>query len=302
MTTHIPAATTPDGTWTIRRVLEWTSSYLRDKGSESPRLEAEVLLAHARKCPRIQLYTAYDDPLPEADRSRMREMVQRRAASEPVAYIVGHREFFSLDFEVNPNVLIPRPETETLVVEVLERIKSLSQPRILEIGTGSGCIAIALAANHAGVVVTATDVSQAAVDVANANVRRHDVEDRVSVVQGDLYSGAPEGVRFDVIVSNPPYVRLDEIEQLDPDVRLHEPHLGLAGGNDGMDVLRRIIDQSPAFLADHGWLAVECGREQTALLRERIDSLPEFVESEAVNDSSGNPRVVIARRAGHAPA
>src|SRR5262245_58121502 len=124
MSTRTPTSTPADGVWTIRRVLEWTSGYLREKGSESPRLEAEVLLAHARGCPRIQLYTAYDEPLPEPVRARMREMVQRRAASEPVAYIVGHREFFSLDFEVTPDVLIPRPDTETLIVETLERVKS----------------------------------------------------------------------------------------------------------------------------------------------------------------------------------
>lgn len=300
MSTGMSPATTPDGAWTIRRVLEWTSGYLREKGSDSPRLEAEVLLAHARNCPRIQLYTAYDEPLPESVRTRMREMVQRRAASEPVAYIVGHREFFSLDFHVSPDVLIPRPDTETLVVEVLERIKTLPQPRILELGTGSGCISVAIAANHAQAMLTATDVSTAALAVARRNIDQHGLSDRISTLQSDLYAGLPEGARFDVIVSNPPYVRLDEIESLDPDVRIHEPHLGLAGGADGMDVLRRIIDQSPAYLQDAGWLALECAREQTAALKDRIDGAGRFADCRIVNDVSGQPRVLIARYGGDA--
>jgi release factor glutamine methyltransferase len=186
MTTRTPTSTPADGAWTIRRVLEWTSGYLREKGSESPRLEAEVLLAHARRCPRIQLYTAYDEPLPEPIRAKMREMVQRRAASEPVAYIVGHREFFSLDFEVTPDVLIPRSDTETLVVEILERLKPVPQPKILELGTGSGCIAIALAANHPGATVTAVDLSSESLAVAQRKPVRHKLAHRVTFAQGDL--------------------------------------------------------------------------------------------------------------------
>lgn len=296
MTARASTSTPADGVWTIRRVLEWTSNYLREKGSESPRLEAEVLLSHARGCPRIQLYTAYDEPLPEPVRARMRELVQRRAQSEPVAYIVGHREFFSLDFHVTPEVLIPRPDTETLVVEVLARIKSLPQPKILELGTGSGCIAIALAVNHPGAVVTAVDLSPGALAVARQNAERHKVADRVACVGGDLYAPLPPDLRFDVIVSNPPYVRIDEIEQLDPEVRLHEPHSALRGGADGMDVLRRIIDGSPAHLADGAWLALESAREQTAALQQRIDALGGFADSRIVNDAAGNPRVILARR------
>jgi release factor glutamine methyltransferase len=290
------SATTPDGAWTIRRVLEWTSGYLREKGSESSRLEAEVLLAHARGCPRIQLYTAYDEPLPEPVRARMREMVQRRAASEPVAYIVGHREFFSLDFIVTPDVLIPRPDTETLVVEVLERLKSVPRPTVLEIGTGSGCIAVALAVNHPGASIVAVEVSAAAAGIAQRNVERHNVADRVTIVEGDLFAALPAERRFDAVVSNPPYVRLDEMEQLDPDVRLHEPHLALAGGADGMDLLRRIVDESPSHLREHGWLALECSRAQAAPLQQRVNAISEFTDSRIVNDASGHPRVVLARR------
>ncbi|MFO1094255.1 MAG: peptide chain release factor N(5)-glutamine methyltransferase [Planctomycetaceae bacterium] len=296
MNTRTPTSTPADGTWTIRRVLEWTSGYLREKGSESPRLEAEVLLAHARGCPRIQLYTAYDEPLPDAVRARMREMVQRRAASEPVAYIVGHREFFSLDFEVTPDVLIPRPDTETLIVEVLERLKSRPNARILEIGAGSGCIAIALAVNQPDAVVTAVDISPAAIAVARRNAQRNNVADRVTFVEGDMFSPIAADAQYDVIVSNPPYVRIDEMEQLDPEVRLHEPHGALRGGEDGMDILRRIIDGAAPYLVKNGWLALECAREQAAVLQQQISGRSEFTNVRIVNDATGHPRVVLARR------
>ncbi len=295
MTTRPSTSTPADGAWTIRRVLEWTSGYLREKGSESPRLEAEVLLAHARRCPRIQLYTAYDEPLAEPIRAQMREMVQRRAASEPVAYIVGHREFFSLDFEVTPDVLIPRPDTETLVVEVLERLKSASRPRVLELGTGSGCIAVALAANHPGAEVLAVDVSADALAVARRNATRHKLTERIALAQGDLFAAVPTEATFDAIVSNPPYIRFDEMEQLDAEVRLHEPHSALAGGEDGMEFLRRIIDQSAAFLTANGWLALECAREQAEPLRDRLQSSGAFTDVRTINDASGHPRVVVAR-------
>lgn len=261
-----PPAPTPAPTpaaWTVRRVLDWTIGYLREHGSESPRLDAEVLLAHARNCKRIQLYTDYDALLPDDVRARMRELVKRRAAAEPVAYLVGHREFFSLEFEVNRDVLIPRPDTETLVVEALACLKGQEQPRVLDLGTGSGCIAVAIAVNHRGAQVTAVDVRDASLAVAARNAERHSVADRIAFRHGDLFAPLAPDRPFDLIVSNPPYVPTDEIDRLAPDVRDHEPRAALDGGADGLDVIRRIVGEAAAHLVPGGWLLLECSPDQT---------------------------------------
>ncbi|MBX3438616.1 MAG: peptide chain release factor N(5)-glutamine methyltransferase, partial [Planctomycetaceae bacterium] len=212
--------------WTIRRVLDWTRGYLAKHHSTSPRLDAEILLAHACGCPRIQLYTRFDEVLSDDVRGRMRELVKRRAEHEPVAYLVGHREFFGLDFEVNRDVLIPRPETELLVLETLDAVKGIKTPHILEIGTGSGCIAVAVAVNATAAIVTAVDVSRNALAVASRNVARHQVDDRVTLLEGDLFAPI-SGTTFDVIVSNPPYVATGEAASLPPDVAQHEPEISL---------------------------------------------------------------------------
>ena len=157
--------------WTVRRILDWTTAHLKQHGSDTPRLDAEILLAHARACRRIELYTHFDEPLTDAQRAVMRDLAKRRAKSEPVAYLVGHREFFSLDFRVTPDVLIPRPDTETLVVELIDAAKPLESPRILDIGTGSGCIAVAAAVNLPKAQITATDLSEAALAIARENAR-----------------------------------------------------------------------------------------------------------------------------------
>ena len=161
--------------WTVRRVLDWTTAHLKQHGSETPRLDAEILLAHARGCRRIELYTRFDEPLTDAQRAVMRDLAKRRAKSEPVAYLVGHREFFSLDLRVTPDVLIPRPDTETLVVELIDAARAVESPRILDLGTGSGCIAIAAAVNLPSARVTATDLSDAALAIARENAEKHAV-------------------------------------------------------------------------------------------------------------------------------
>jgi len=292
--TSLPKA---DGAWTIRRVLEWTSGYLREKGSDSPRLEAEVLLAYARGCPRIQLYTAYDEPLPDAVRAKMRELVQRRAAAEPVAYLVGHREFFGLSFRITPDVLIPRPETETLVMEALERLKLIERPRVLDLGTGSGCIAVSLAVNHSGAGITAVDISAAALAVARSNVEQHKVADRVELLEGDLYAPLPAGVKFDAIVSNPPYVRTDEMDGLQPEIRLHEPHLALVAGPEGLDVFRRIAGEAARWLTPTGFVLVEFSPEQAVAVQALFTPELSWQQSRIVNDTSGQPRALIVKQA-----
>ena len=285
-----------DGPWTVRRILEWTTGHLARHGSESPRLEAEVLLAHARGCKRIELYTHFDDAVSDEERALMRDLVQRRAKSEPVAYLVGRREFFSLDLRVTPDVLIPRPDTETLVVELLERAKGIESPRIVDVGTGSGAIAIAAAVHLPTARVTAIDASEAALAVARENANEHGVAGRMRFLHGDLFAPLGDSVEFDVIASNPPYVRQGELELLPPDVRLHEPLSALAAGPEGLDVIERLIAEAPPFLASGGWLLIEISPRQASAVLKQLETHGAYAEVRAVKDLSGQIRVAVARR------
>src|SRR5437870_3202891 len=199
-----PAATQA---WTIGALLQWTERFFAQKGVESPRLDAQVLLAHALGCARIDLYARSTDETPEAERTNFRELVKRRVEGCPVAYLVGTKEFYLLPFEVTPAVLIPRPATEALVLAALERLKPLTAPRVLDVGTGSGCIAVSVAKQKAGATVIAIDQSREALAVARRNAERHAVANRVTFIESDLFAGLPGQTPFDLILSNPPYVR-----------------------------------------------------------------------------------------------
>ncbi len=282
--------------WTVRRVLDWTTAHLKQHGSETPRLDAEILLAHARTCRRIELYTRFDEPLTDAQRAVMRDLTKRRAKSEPVAYLVGHREFFSLDFRVTPDVLIPRPDTETLVVELLDAARPLESPRVLDLGTGSGCIAIAAAVNHPSARVTATDLSETALAVARENAGKHAVSDRIRFLQGDLFAPLGGDEQFDVIASNAPYIADGERDTLQNDVRRYEPHTALFAGPIGTEVLFRIIDQAAARLVSNGALILEISPEQAAAVRARIESNGAYQDIHVTKDAAGLCRVVRARK------
>lgn len=234
-------------------VLRLSTDYLAQHGSGSPRLDAELLLAHALGVRRLDLYLAHDRPLREPELAEARELVRRRATGEPVAYITGTREFYSRAFAVTPAVLVPRPETETLVEVAHAALRALHSnagqpgtsatvpavPIVADLGTGSGCVAVTLAAEDAQLRVIATDVSTDALDVARRNARAHDVEECVTFVQGDWGAALDETV--DLVVSNPPYVSSDELASTMRDVRDFEPHLALDGGDDGLDAYRRLI-------------------------------------------------------------
>ena len=282
--------------WTVRRVLDWTTAHLKQHGSETPRLDAEILLAHARGCRRIELYTRFDEPLTDAQRAVMRDLTKRRAKSEPVAYLVGHREFFSLDLRVTPDVLIPRPDTETLVVELIDAVRPVESPRILDLGTGSGCIAIAAAANLPSARVTATDLSDAALTIARENAEKYAVSDRIRFLRGDLFAPLAQGEQFDVIASNAPYIADREQETLQNDVRRYEPHAALFAGPIGTEILFRIIDGSPPRLAAGGTLILEISPEQASAVRTRIESSGAYQDLRIVKDAAGLLRVVRARR------
>lgn len=289
-----PADTPPDR-WTVQAVLDWTTGHLARNGSATPRLDTEILLAQARGCRRIELYTQYDSELTAEERQVMRDLVKRRAAAEPVAYLVGFREFFGLDFQVTPQTLIPRPDTETLVVESLDLARDMSQPpRILDLGTGSGCIAVAIATQHPPAHLVAIDISREALEVARHNAASHDVADRIDCRVGDLFEPLETGQEFDIIASNPPYVSRDELAGLPKDVRDHEPLRALDGGDDGLDIVRRIIDGAHHHLGPNGTLLCEISPEQAERVCQLIVENQSYQAPRIANDLSGRPRVIVA--------
>ncbi len=281
--------------WSIGRLLEWTTNYFQQKGSESPRLDSEVLLAHALGCKRIELYTRHTEEAPEQGRQRFRELVRQRIEGCPVAYLVGRKEFFSLEFEVNRAVLIPRPDSECVVVECLRLAKEMMEPAILDIGTGSGCLAVAVAKHHKTAQVTAVDISPEALAVASRNAAKHGVAERVRFVQSELFASIPAGERFDFILSNPPYIPQDDIPKLPPGVRDYEPHQALDGGPDGFAVFDRLIAEAAAHLKPNGYLLIEIGSPQEKPARERIGKYEGYELEKTIQDGSGHPRVLMAR-------
>jgi release factor glutamine methyltransferase len=289
---------TTEQTWTIGRLLEWTTNFLRQKSSESPRLDSEVLLAHALGCKRIDLYARHSEEAPETARQRFRELVRQRIEGCPVAYLVGKKEFFSLEFSVNRSVLIPRPDTECLVLECLRLSKDKAEPAILDIGTGSGCIAVAVAKHHKTSQVTATDISPEALAVATSNAEKHGVSERIRFLQGDLFAPLGPDERFDFILSNPPYIPHEEIARLAPGVRDYEPHAALDGGNDGFAVFDRLVAEAQTHLKLGGYLIVEIGSPQEEKAREHIARYEGYELGKTIYDGSGHPRVLIARRRG----
>ena len=285
--------------WTVGRLLKWTTDFLKQKDSTSPRLDAEVLLAAARGCERIELYTAFADEPPEAIRTKFRELVRRRAEGEPVAYLVGYREFYSLPFKVTRDVLIPRPETELLVVALLDAAKELGLRNpalsIADVGTGSGIVAICAAKNLPQCHVTAIDVSSTALDVAGANVETHGVRDRVELVESDLFSQVPDR-RFDLIASNPPYVSEPEMRELRPEVVGFEPHLALCGGPTGTEIIERLVPDAAERLVLGGSLLLEVSPMIEQQTHEIIKSQGGFESPRTLKDLAGLARVVTAKR------
>ncbi|NIP86340.1 MAG: peptide chain release factor N(5)-glutamine methyltransferase [Planctomycetales bacterium] len=290
--------------WTIGRLLTWTTDYLAQRGADTPRLDAEVLLAEARQCQRIELYTAFDQLASDQTRVAFRELVRRRAEGMPVAYLVGRREFYALSFYVTPDVLIPRPETEFIVVSLLDLVKDAQQQaadrpwQIADVGTGSGILAVCAARHIPTAHVLALDASPAALEVARRNLRLHDVEERVELRLSDLFDNVPEDRRFDFIVSNPPYVSEAEFDALPVDVRSYEPHQALVAGPKGTEVIERLLDQAAQRLEPQGWLLCEISPSIETEVRQLIDDCGMFGEVEVVKDLAGLPRVVKLRRNG----
>ena len=281
------------------KVLQWTTRYFKDRGFEQPRADAEVLLAHALGVERIQLYLNYDKPLSTEELACFRGFVRRRAAFEPAQYITGKQEFWSLEFKVSPAVLIPRPETEMLVEKALE-IAGDRPCLVLDLGTGSGAIAVALAHERAAIRVIATDKSWAAVEVARLNAMRNGVADRIFFVVTDLFEAIAPRPVFDIIVSNPPYVSDTEILDLAPEIANYEPRSALrGGGKQGLALILKILERFRAYLKPQGSFLMEIGQGQAEILEEELPadltSRLEFIE-----DYSGIKRVLLIRNAGEA--
>ncbi len=293
--------------WTVGRLLQWTADYLKGRGADTPRLDAEILLAQALNCQRIQLYTAFDDLPNEERRTAFRELVRQRAEGTPVAYLVGRREFFSLSFQVGPGVLIPRPETELIVVTLLDLAKQLPStsgrgaagegpPLIADVGTGSGILAVALAKHLPAAQVVATDTSKAALEIAAENARRHGVAERVQCVECDLLSGVATERKFDFIVSNPPYVSAAEYEKLPRDVKNFEPREALLAGPLGTEVVERLILQAAERLRPGGHLLIEISPMIHSAVQTLLAAAPGLQAGTTIKDLARLPRVVQAKK------
>lgn len=288
--------------WTVARLLTWTRAYLTRQGVESPRLCAELLLAHALNCERIRLFTRHDEVPGEDVRARFRGLVKEAAGGRPIAYLTGVKEFFSLPFEVTPEVLIPRPETEILVERTIDLVRKQgpADAAILDLGAGSGCIAVSLARHLPNVRLFASDVSEAALCVARRNAERHGVSDRIVFRMGSGLAAWRAGADgsaprvFDLIVCNPPYVAAGSTV-VEPQVRAFEPATALFAGADGLDVIRVVLADAPRHLGRGGQLLMEIGYDQAGALRELLARGP-WEDVTFYRDGGGHERVVRARR------
>lgn len=278
----------------IQEALTQAIETLRNQEVESPRLDAELLLAHVLQVNRAALLTWPERRLSPKQLTSYRDLVARRAAREPLAYITGHREFFGLDLAVDSRVLIPRPETELLVeraIEIGRRIQQ--QPRIADVGAGSGAIAVSLAVHLSGAVVYALDSSVGALAVVAENARHHGVADRVRCLQGDLLAPLPEPV--DLVAANLPYVTAEEWEVLPPEIRAHEPRAALDGGSDGLDHIRRLLDTACQYLRPDGTILIEIGASQGAAVTALARGARQGAEVVLCQDLAGLDRLVVIR-------
>ncbi len=280
--------------WTIGAILKWSEQYFGGHGAEMPRLDAEVLLAFLLGQKRIYLYVHFDQPLTADELAKYKEMVKRRTAGEPVAYICGEKEFMGLAFKVTPAVLVPQPDTETLVEAAMDRLKGKDAPRVADVCTGSGAIALALAHYLLEASLAATDISAEAIEIAKRNAENLSLSERAEFFEGDLLAPLA-GKTFDAIVSNPPYIPSGEIAGLPREVRA-EPRLALDGGADGLDFYRRLVGESAALLNDGGFLAVECGDTQAGAIVEMAET-GGFGKTEIVRDLADKERVVVLWKA-----
>ncbi len=284
--------------WTILALIRWADERFKKEGLATPRLDAEVLLAETLGMERVGLYTHFDQPLKPDELARFKKLILRRLRREPVAYILGKREFWSLPFKVTPDVLIPRPETEILVSEALKTQAHLDGKalRILEIGTGSGAISIALAKGLPIARVVATDLSAKALSVAEENALQNGVREQIHFLQGDLFQPLQKGERFDLVITNPPYIPREQFPSLMPEVRDFEPRIALDGGMKGLDFFQRALPMVGKFLDPGGWFLAEMGAGQDEEILKIVEKIPDLDSFDFVKDLAGIKRVFKARK------
>ena len=276
-------------------MVTWMAQDLAALSIASPRLDAELLLSHALGCDRVRLYMDMQRPLDKEELAAVRALIVRRRRREPIAYILGRREFYKRDFEVDPAVLVPRPETEVLVDHALDALPRTAE-RMLDLCTGSGAIAITLVLERAGLCADATDISPPALAVARRNVARHALEERVQLYEGDLFAALPARRAYALITANAPYVRDDEWSDLAPDVAEHEPRIALLAGPRGLAVIERLCAEASEWLEPGGALLLEVGRGQAPAVRDLLESTGHFEHVTAHRDLAGIERVVEARK------
>jgi len=286
--------------WTIQKLLNWITEHFTEKGIDSPRLSAELVLSHVVGLKRIELYTQFDKVVSKHQLDRLHDLVKRASQNEPIAHIVGKTEFYSLELDVTPDCMIPRPETELLVERAVEFLRTRSGKQLIcDLCTGSGCVAVAIARNYADCQIIATDISDAALSVAAKNIEKHQLKDRIKLLCGDLFDPIMPQLdvgKFDLIVCNPPYVSAPEFESLDKNVKDYEPKSALLAGADGLDIYRRIIEKVDQFLKSNAALILEIGYNQGQAVRELLEQAGCFTEIKIEKDLYDNDRIATAKK------
>lgn len=285
-------------TWTIQKLLNWVTEYFTGKNIDSPRLSAEWLLCHVLGLKRIELYTQFNKVVGEEQLSQLHELVKRAAAHEPIAYLTGKKEFYSLEFEITKDCLIPRPDTELLVERAIEFLRTRNGEQfVCDLCTGSACIAVAIARNFAGCRIVATDISDTALAVAEKNIAKHGLMNRIKLLQGDLFEPVIVGLgpaKFDLIVCNPPYVSEPEYEKLALNIKNFEPKSALAAGPDGLDIIKKIISNAKQHLKPTAALMLEIGNDQGDAVRKLLESAGAFGTIKIEKDYSNLDRLAVA--------
>ena len=286
--------------WTIQKLLNWITEYLTERSIDSPRLSAELLLSGVLETKRIELYTQFDKPVAKQELDRLHDLVKRAGQNEPVAYLIGKTEFYSLELNITADCMIPRPETELLVQRAIEFLRTRpGTVLVCDLCTGSGCIAVAIARNFPDARIIATDICDAALNVAAGNVEKHQLKDRIKLLHGDLFDPIISGLdvgKFDLIVCNPPYVSAAEYEKLDKNVKDYEPKIALYAGQDGLDIYRRLIEKVDEFLKPDAAFMLEIGFAQGRAVRELLEQTGAFAEIKIEKDPHNNDRIATARR------
>jgi release factor glutamine methyltransferase len=291
---------TTNDIWTIQKLLNWVAEYLKNKGVDSPRLSAEILLSSVLGLKRIELYTQFEKIITEEQLTRLHDLVERAGKHEPIAYLAGKTGFYSLELDITADCMIPRPETELLVERAIEFLRTRNGKQfVCDLCTGSGCIAVAIARNYPDCQIIATDISDAALSVAAKNDEKHGLKERIKLLCGDLFDPIMPQLdveKFDLIVCNPPYVSTAEFEKLGKNVKDYEPKLALFAGDDGLDIYRKIIERVGEFLKPDAALMLEIGYNQGQNVREFLEQVRIFAEITIEKDFNGNDRMIIAKR------